>query len=110
MGFCGENTVEKKYYLVSPNGILFCQINKEELDDLERMVWVSYCPVCGEMESFHTTEKDAKKDSYICDKCYMNRDFKIKYKNHDYQRIRFNCLVKSIKEYKGIAYPCLELL
>ena len=110
MGICGENTIEEKCYLVSPNGILFCSINKEELDNLERMVWISYCPVCGEIESFHTTEEEAKKDSRICDKCYMNCNFKMKYKSNDYQRIRFNCLKKSIKEYKGITYPCLELL
>ena len=38
---------EKKYYLVTPEGLIFHEIPFEEIHNLTREVWVSSCPCCG---------------------------------------------------------------
>ena len=101
--------MNEQYYLVTPIGTLFHSIEKDEINNLERMAWISYCPTCGCIESFHTNEKDAKENSHICSKCYLMNNFKIKHKSHDYKRVKFKYLIKGIREINGCKVPYMEL-
>ena len=101
--------MNEQYYLVTPIGTIFHSIEKDEINNIERMAWISYCPACGCIESYHTNEKDAKENSHICSECYLRNNFKIKYKSYDYQRVKFKYLAKSIKEINDLKYPYMEL-
>ena len=101
--------MNEQYYLVTPIGTLFHSIEKDEINNLERMVWISYCPTCGCIESFHTNEDDAKENSHICSECYLMDNFKIRYKSHNYLRVKFKYLVKGVKDFNGRKFPYMEL-
>lgn len=101
--------MDEQYYLVTPIGTLFYPIEKDEINNLERMAWISYCPACGCVESFHINEKDAKENSHICPECYLMNNFKIQHESHDYQRVKFKYLIKSVKDFHGTKIPYMEL-
>lgn len=101
--------MDERYYLVDPNGCLFRSIEKDEINNLERMAWISYCPTCGYIESFHTNRRDAKENSHICSNCYLMGNLKIKLKSYDYQRVKFKYIVKGIREINGWKVPYVEL-
>lgn len=56
---------EKKYYLVTPEGLIFHEIPFEEIHNLTREVWVSTCPCCGGIEG-----KYFAKERHLQDKSY----------------------------------------
>lgn len=44
---------EKKYYLVTPEGLIFHEIPFEEIHNLTREVWVSTCPCCSGIQGYY---------------------------------------------------------
>lgn len=60
---------EKKYYLVTPEGLIFHEIPFEEIHNLTREVWVSSCPYCGGIQGYYYSKNEAKQNSKFCVQC-----------------------------------------
>lgn len=101
---------EKKYYLITPEGRIFHEIQFEEIHNLTREVWISRCPCCGGLQGYYYSENEAKKNSNFCVECRHTRLFLIKrYKGYSKQNVKFRLLTKGYKEYKGIKYPYMDI-
>lgn len=101
---------EKKYYLVTPGGLIFHEIPFKEIHNLTREVWISRCPCCGGLQGYYYSENEAKKNSNFCVECRHTCLFLIKrYKGYSKQNVKFRLLTKGYKEYKGIKYPYMDI-
>lgn len=101
---------EKKYYLESPEGLIFHEIPFEEIHNLTREVWVSICPDCGGIQGYYYSEDEAKENSIFCVECCCTKLALIKrYKGYYKQRVNFRLLTKGYKEYKGVKYPYMDI-
>lgn len=101
---------EKKYYLITPEGRIFHEIQFEEIHNLTREVWISRCPYCGGLQGYYYSKNEAKKNSNFCVKCSHTRLFLIKrYKGYSKHNVKFRLLTKGYKEYKGIKYPYMDI-
>lgn len=101
---------EKKYYLVTPEGLLFHEISDKEIDNLTREVWVSRCPSCGGIRGYYYSKDDAKDDSRFCEECIRTRCFLVKrYKGYSRKNVNFKLLTKGYKDYKGVKYPYMNI-
>lgn len=52
---------EKKYYLITPEGLIFHEIPFEEIHNLTREVWVSSCPCCGGIQGYYYSKMKPNK-------------------------------------------------
>ena len=101
---------EKKYYLVTPTGLIFHEIPFEEIHNLTREVWVSICPCCGGIQGYYYSKDEAKQNSQFCIQCSCTRFFLVKrYKGYSKQRVNFKLLTKGYKKYKGVKYPYMDI-
>ena len=101
---------EKKYYLVTPEGLIFHEIPFEEIHNLTREVWVSSCPCCGGIQGYYYSKNEAKQNSKFCVQCSCTRLFPVKrYKGYYKQNVNFRLLTKGYKEYRGIKYPYMDI-
>lgn len=101
---------EKKYYLITPEGIIFNEIPFEEIHNLTREMWISCCPYCGEIQGYYYSKSESKRNSSFCIGCRCTHLFLIKkYKGYSKQNVKFKLLTKGYKEYKGIKYPYMDI-
>lgn len=101
---------EKKYYLVTPEGLIFHEIPFEETHNLTREVWVSRCPCCGRIQGYYYSKDEAKQNSKFCGQCscillVLAKRCKWYYK----QNVNFRLLTQGYKEYRGIKYPYMDI-
>ena len=102
---------EKKYYLITPEGLIFHEIPFEEINNLTREVWISRCPCCGRrVAGYHYSKDEGKKNSDFCIACRCTRLFLPKiHKGYRKQTVKFKLLTKGYKEYRGIKYPYMDI-
>ena len=101
---------EKKYYLVTPEGLIFHGIPFEEIHNLTREVWVSTCPCCDGIQGYYYSKNEAKQNSKFCVQCSCTHLFLAKkYKGYYKQNVNFRLLTNGYKEYKGVKYPYMNI-
>ena len=101
---------EKKYYLVTPEGLIFHEIPFEEIHNLTREVWVSTCPCCSGIQGYYYSKNEAKQNSKFCVQCRCTHLFLVKkYKGYYKQNVNFRLLTNGYKEYKGVKYPYMNI-
>ena len=99
---------EKKYYLITPEGLIFHEIPFEEIHNLTREVWILRCPYCGVIQGYYYSKDAAKQNSTFCVECNCTRLIK-KYKRYSKRRVNCRLVTKGYREYKGVKYPYIDI-